>query len=311
MKENSIKTGVCMFAFASGNVSTEGNTPKYYKGVGSVYVLGVNPNKSELEKFFNREMDKDPEYIGEQENMNGEKVATSRIDFIIKTDPEKCNNIEYTGKYSIFLRNEYMFNRDKTKVKVIDKYGRTAWVTVEQCKNHEIPIYSNGNPANIDKNYRPCYTGEEELVKFLIAYLNIPNVMKYINGEWVMVDNASDCEAGLEKINDYFKGNFKELKDIIALQPNNKLKICFGVRTTDDNKQYQAFFTQMPLKNSITNYSKLDKEIQERKNSANSSSSIAHTEYDVEDLHEYVVEATTFESEPNMENTFDSGLPWQ
>ncbi|MDQ9822852.1 hypothetical protein RFZ44_05690, partial [Acinetobacter sp. 163] len=74
--------------------------------------------------------------------------------------------------------------------------------------------------------------GEEELTKFIKAYLNIPNVMKYVNNTWVMVDNPEDCEARLEHIEDYFKGNFKELREVIALQPNNRVKVLFGVKTT-------------------------------------------------------------------------------
>ena len=293
-----------MLAFAAGKVSTEGNAPKLYTGVGSVYVLGINPNKAAMEKLFNREYEEEPNYLGEQE-VNGEKISTVRLSFVIKTDPEKNHGIELTSLYTLFLRKEYRYNRDKTKVQVIDKYGRTCWVTIEQAKNHEIPQYSNG-PANIDKGYRPCYVGEEELVKFLIAYLNIPNPMKYINGTWEMVDHPEDSEAGLEKIADYFKGDFKELKSIIALQPKNKVKLAFGVRTTDDNKQYQTYYTGMPMKNGVTDYSRLDKEIQERKANGGLSSS----EFSVEDLHEYTVEATKFEADSNTESTEDTPFPW-
>ena len=54
-------------------------------------------------------------------------------------------------------------------------------------------------------------------------------------------------------------------KILIKLQPNNKVKALFGVKTTADNKQYQAIYTQKFLKNSINDYSKLEKEVQERK----------------------------------------------
>ena len=301
MKENSMKSSVCMLAFAAGKVSTEGNAPKLYSGVGSVYVLGVNPNKAAMEKLFNREYEEEPNYLGEQE-INGEKIPTVRLSFVIKTDPEKNHGIELTSMYTLFLRKEYRYNRDKTKVQVIDKYGRTCWVTIEQAKNHEIPMYSNG-PANIDKDYRPCYVGEEDLVKFLIAYLNIPNPMKYINGSWEMVEHPEDSEAGLEKIADYFKGDFKEIKSIIALQPKNKLKLAFGVRATDDNKQYQTFYTGMPMKNGVTDYSRLDKEIQERQ----ANGGLSTSEFSVEDLHEYSVESTDFTNNKSESNDLPFG----
>ena len=292
---------VLMMAFAKGNVSTEGNEVKRYIGVAPVFVLGVNPNKKELEAIYNTSLDNDPEYINEVES-DGHQVKNVRIDFITKSDPDKCNGIEFTSKVSLFLKEEYRYNKDKTKVQVIDKYGRTAWVTIEQAKAHEIPVYKNG-PANLDKDYRPCYVGEEDLTNFLKAYLNIPNVMKYVNSTWVMVDKPEDCEARLEHIQDYFKGNFKELKDAIALQPGNKVKVLFGVKTNTENKQYQAVYTPMFLKNSVTDYSRLDKDLQERKNGG----AYPNTEFVVGDLKEYKVEATDLSSAPD--DPFQSN-PW-
>ena len=153
-------------AFGQGQVSTEGGSIKRYIGVASVFVLGVNPTKAELEKLYNRTIENEPSYVGETE-INGEKVAQVRIDFIVKADPEKyldSNNqpLDFVSKVSLFIRRAYRYNKDNTKVQVIDKYGRTAWVTVEQAEAHEVPVYSNG-PANIDKDYRPAYIGEEAL----------------------------------------------------------------------------------------------------------------------------------------------------
>lgn len=294
------KTNFAFMAFGKGQESTEGNVVKMYTGVAPVFILGVNPNKAELEKLYNTQFEKEPEYISEIEvGEDRHKVQNVRLDFIVKTDAEKCNGVEIITKVVFFIRNEYRYNRDKTKVQVIDKYGRTAWVTIEQAKAHEIPMYKNG-PANLDKDYRPAYHGEEELTDFIKSYLNIPNVMKYVNNTWIMVDNPSDCEARLEDINSYFKDDFKELKEVIALQPNNKIKVLFGVRTTDDNRQYQTVYTQMFLRNNITNYSKLDANLQERK----AAGAYPTTEFIVGDLKEYNVEPT------NFSNTTANDMPF-
>ena len=282
-------------AFGQGQVSSEGGSVKRYIGVASVFVLGVNPLKEELEKFYGRTLDNAPEYLGETE-VGNTKVPQARLDFIVKADPEKYLDehnqpLNFVSKVSLFIRKAYRYNKDNTKVQVIDKYGRTAWVTVEQAKAHEVPIYSNG-PANIDKNYRPAYIGEEELIKFLIAYLNIPSCQRYIDGKWVMndADKLSDSEASLEHIEDYFKGDFSELKTIIGYQPNNKVKVLFGVRNTDDNKQYQTVYTRMFLKNGVSDYSKLDKDVKETQNSG----ALSTSEFDCTELHEYIVESTNF-----------------
>lgn len=277
-------------AIAKGKESTEATGYKRYIGVGAAFVKAVNPNKKEMEALYGREQENEPEYVGTVER-DGKDIPNVRISFITNPDPEKYGE-GILIPHTYFLRREYRYNSDKTKVQVIDKYGRTAWVTIEQAKNHEIPMYSNG-PANLDKDYRPAYVGEEELTQFLINYLNIPNVMKYdrANNKWYLVDNPQDSECRLDEIEKYFKGDFTELRSAIALQPTNKVKILYGVRTSDDNKQYQTTYTRMTLKNSVTDYSKLDADVMEMK-SRSTSASVAQTEYRVDDFQEYKVEAT-------------------
>ena len=285
-------------AFGKTQVSKEATEIKRYTGVGSVFVVGVNPSKAELEKLYDRELDKDPEYLTEKDG-----VTSARIDFIIKTDPTaKCSNgIELLTKFSMFIRNEYRFNKDKTKVQVIDKYGRTAWVTKEQAKNHEIPVYKNG-PANIDKDYRPAYVGEEDITNFLKLFLGISNVEKWVKNEATgrrevvgLVDNPQDCECRLENIEDYFKGKFNEIKDAINLMPNNKIKVLFGVRTTDEGKQYQDVYTRKFLSNAVSVYDKLAEDVQTNKDNG----AYPNTEFVVADLQEYTVQATNFNNTNN------------
>lgn len=296
------KLNKVFMAFATGKESTEGGNVKRYIGVGSVQVIGVNPTKEELSKFYNGTIiENEPEYLGTAEvgpEGNKKKVNQVRLDFIIKTDPEKCNSIEVTTKVVFFLRQEYRFNKDQTKVQIIDKYGRTAWATSEEVKTKTIPHYASG-PANIDPDYRPAYIGEEELTEFIKAYLNIPNPMNYVNGSWVDKTPAekAEAEARLDNIDAYFKGDFKELKKIISYQPNNKVKVLFGVKTTTDNKQYQAVYNQKFLKNNISDYSKLDKEVQDRK----AAGAYSDTEFEVCPLKEYTVEATDFSSANNSD----------
>ena len=304
-----MNTGKIFMAFAKGTESTDGAIVKRYTGVAPCYVVGVNPNKKELEEIYGTTVENEPEYRSSVE-VDGRKVENVRIDFIVKTEPEANNGIEMTSKVALFLRKEYRYNKDKTKVQVIDKYGRTAWVTVEQAKAKEIPVYANG-PANLDADYRPCFVGEEELTNFIKAYLNIPNVMKYVDNKWVMVDNPADCVARLDNIDKYFSGNYDELRDVIALQPKNRVKILFGVKTNDEGKQYQAVFTQMFLKNGVRDYSKLEKELADRK----AAGAYPTTEFTVGELKEYNPQPTSFAApaenvgNPFAENPFDTTDP--
>lgn len=274
---------------------------KRYKGVGSVNILAINPTKEQLAEVYGRESDREINYQTEID-VNGTKVPAVRIEFILKTDPEKNSGIETIQRMSVTLRNALNVSKDGSKVQVIDEYTRTAWVTKEQFEKKEIPMYSNG-PANITSNYRAAYIGEETLTNIIKTYLNIPNVQRYIDNKWVMVENPSESECRLDHIEDYFKNDFSELQELITYQPNNKMKVAFGVRTTDDNKQYQAFFTDMVLKNGVTDYTKLEQTIAERQ----SNGAYPNTEFDILPLREF---ENTPSPAPAATTTAAAPSPW-
>ncbi|MBQ9391997.1 MAG: hypothetical protein IJU02_07420 [Lachnospiraceae bacterium] len=287
--------------FSKGNVSTEGAELKRYVGVASVFVRGINPTKEELSKFFNREIENSVDYVGQLDTENG-KVDTIRIDFLVEADKEKYPDVDLKSRVTIFLRKEARISKAGKK-QVIDKYGRTAWATPEEIEQKVIPVYSNGKPANIDKDYRVAYSGEEDLVKFLIAYLNIPSPQKYVNGEWVMqeANKLPDCEAMLECIDSYFKGDIGELKQIIGFQPTNKVKVLFGVRTADDGRQFQTTYTRMFLKNGVSDYSKLDKEVKEAQNAG----ALSTCTFECTELHEYKIDSTDFAEDVKAATPWD------
>lgn len=297
------KTNYAFMAFSKGKESTEGSVVKRYIGVAPAFVLAVNPSKAELEKLYNTEIENAPEYIGETEvgqEGNKKKVPQVRLDFIIQTDPAyKNSGIDFKTKVSFFIAKDVRYNRDGSKVQVINKYGETTWLPIENAKAGTVPESLNWfEPAD----FRPAYIGEEELTGFIKAYLNIPNKSyRKKTGEVVELKDKTEAEARLDKIQDYFKGDFSELRDVIALQPKNKVKCMFGVKTSDDGKQYQTVYTQKFLKNNITDYSKLDAELQERKNNG----AYPTTEFSVCDLKEYAVEATDFNA-----STASSDMPF-
>lgn len=271
-------------AFANGSESVEGATFDKYIGVGVVNVLAVNPTKEKLEELYGTQLQKEPEYTGVKDG-----VKWARVDFIIRVNKEKHPDIDYTGKLSFFLRDEYRTNRDNTKVQVIDKYGETGWLTKEEVANK---TFDRSKFARLSNEFKPCHVGEDSLVRFIKAFLVIPDSTKYVNGKWVFNDELGDSEAALDEINEYFKGNFKELNTIIAMQPNNRVKVVFGVRTSDDNKQYQAFYTNHVMRLNVTDYSRVDAEI---KNSQEAGS-LKGTEFSVCDLKKYEVAPTSFDT---------------
>lgn len=289
-------------AFSKGQKRDAEISVKRYIGLAAVKILGVNPTAEEQNKFFNTTaFTENPVYIGKgkAKNSKGEdiEVPQIRLNFVVRTNPSiKCNNcIEMTTNVSIFLSKgfQYSHKNDVTKIKVIDEFGRTAWATAEDLKNHAIPVYANG-PARISNNYRACYIGEEELLNFLKIYLGIPNpeVWNESQGKFVMkpASELEDCKCGFDNIEKYFNGDISEIKEILSYQPENMIKILFGVRTADDGKQYQATYTRAFVSVTSTNYNRLKKDLED----AQAAGAFSTTAFEVCDLKEFNIQATDY-----------------
>lgn len=294
------KTNFAFMAFGKANESVENAGFKRYIGAAPVFVKAVNPNKAERDALLGANIENMPEYIGEKET-NGKKVPQVRVTFYVQPDVEGAPVIPMT----FFVSKEHRYNKDNTKIQVIDKYGYSGWATKEQLASHEQLKSSSGNNLRITTEYRPAYNGEIQLVEFIKHYLNINELLSYIDEKWVINTklNKDDCECSLD-MEKLFKGDFSEIKEIPTLMPTNKVKVMFGVRTTDDNKQYQAVYTNMVLRNNARDYSAIDKDLQERKNAG----AFANIEFDTKPFREYKVEETTFTSTP--EDMPATQVPW-
>ena len=283
-------------AIARGNESQEAREFKRYIGVAPVFIKAVNPNKKEHEALFNTTLEEAPNYVTNTE-VDGNDVANARIQVVFQPDVEKIGFEMPLVTMTLFIQNRPRVGVNSGKTQVIDKYGRTAWATPEELAAHAIPVYSNG-PADIDKDYRPAYVGEEELMEFVKAYLCIPSINTWDANLKKMVPNTKvkpeECECRFDNLDKIFKGDFSEIKDALGFQPTNKVKVMLGVRTSDDGKLYQAVYTRKFLRNSSTNFSSLDKELQEMIKNAAENGRTLNTEYAAVAVHEYSVEATTF-----------------
>lgn len=285
--------------------STESQGFKRYVGLGSSYVLAVNPSKKELDELRGFESQNDPEYVVDTDN--GKEV---RINFVVRTDPKTCNDIETTNILSFTLRNAPAYSQDGSTVQVIDAYGNYTRVSTEEAKaSHQLP----GN-YKIDQNhYRMAAVGECDLVDFLKKYLGVPSSMDYINGTWVLNDKADDGKFKLEHFKDYFKGDFSELREALEMQPNNKVKLLYGVRTSEDGRQYQAVCNRGDFILHNNAGSKALAKLEGNLASAKARGSWATTDYRVCPLQEWTVEPTNFEA-PSAEapkDDFSSEMPWE
>lgn len=290
--------------------STETQEFKRYMGIGSSKVLAVCPDKKTQDELMGFESQNEPEYV-----VDGENGKEARINFIVRTDPEACNGIEITNKLMFTLRNTPAYNKEQTKVQVIDSYGNTTWMWVEDAKAGKKPLSKDGNPLRIDGKYRMACFGEADLVNFLKVYLRVGSAFKYENGVYVKKADADDFLFSLDHIRDYFKGDFSELRDAIGMQPNNKVKLLYGVKTSDTERgprQYQAIASRegliLPNHANANAITKLQKELSDAKNAG----AYANTEFAVQELQEYEVKATNFaEPAPKTTTSSEAEMPWE
>ena len=299
MKNNK---SIIAMAIAKGRESAEATEVKRYIGVASCNIVAINPNKAALDAIYGRPSDKEPNYVGEQD-VNGVKLPQARIDIFFKLDEkyldETGKHIDTIFRKSIFLTKTAQANRDNTKYKVVDEYGNTAWVTTDQLKNHEVPMYING-PASITKNYRALYRNEEIIMNIIKTFLRITtiridangNPLKYNNASkaWEPTNDASDGLIRFDTIEKFFSGDFKELQEAINYQPNNKMKVLFGVKN-NDGKMYQDIY-DVVLGNGVTNYDRLEKELESTK----ANGGYPNTEFKICEFQEYTVTPTNFSS---------------
>ena len=210
---------------------------KKYIGVASVHVLAVNPSNSRLRSYGWQipEDAQEPKYV--ITDAEGHKSARVRLVVQIQDFDDKP-----VIALDFWVRPDVMFNKDQTKCKIIDSYGRTAYGTKAEVQGKQIPQYSNG-PANISKDYKPCHTGEEDIVLFLMKYLNVTPLQTYDRVKKTWIPTKDPGHVTIDNWKKLCDGDVSEIAAAIAMQPDNRVKVLLGVRTTEDNKTYQTFLS--------------------------------------------------------------------
>lgn len=302
-------------AISKGNASKEAKEFKRYIGVCPVFVKAVNPNKTEHEKLFNTTLEEAPVYVQDKEDAEGNSYKNVRISVVMQPDIEKIGFEMPLVTMPLFVTNQKQFGAKSGKYQVVDKYGRFAWATEAEISAKEIPTNSNGKKADISNDYRIAYVGEEALTKFIRAFLYIPKITVWDNNEQCRVPNTKDkpeeceCRLNVETFEKLFKGDFSEIKEILGFQPNNKVKVCLGVRTdANSGKLFQSVYTKKFMSNASTNYNSLDKMLQADASYAAENNKVLNTEYSAETVHEYSVTPTTFSAAP--ENAPSGDMPF-
>lgn len=210
---------------------------KRYIGLANSKVLAVNPDKATLDKLLGYETKNEPVYVNEA---GGKKECY--INFVVQTVPSVNNGVKITQLLRFTLRNAPALTQDESQVTIIDGYGDCAKMETSAAKAGKVPVSKNGKDLRVVAKYRMAYDGEAALVSFLKALLGVPLAWDYKNGMWVLKEEseAKKGEFRLDNIKDYFNGDFSELREALALQPNSEVKLLYGINTSVDAESGQT-----------------------------------------------------------------------
>jgi hypothetical protein len=249
---------------------------KKYKGLGSFKVVAVNPTMTELSGLYpTRIFDREPDYKSVRED----GTMGTRVCFHLQT-PFKEETINVSVSYFLFSRP--MQNKDNTKVQLVNGYGQSRWVTVEEAKSKQLAELPSNQMPFIG-TWKIAHQGEADLLRFIRAYLGTPDPCLYLSDtkSWKAKDGDAlkMAEGYLEKkdLDAILAGNVKCLREAIALMPENKVKMLMGVHNSQSGSLQQSVY-RFPLKGNTTNYTQL---IRDLENAKSNSQIIAGTDYGV------------------------------
>lgn len=196
----------------TGNSSTEVTVREktIWTGLADCKVLAINPTLTELNDLGINAQN-DPQYIGDDGRV--------RLDIWVKTD----NPQNVTTKFSLWLENKHRESQ-AGKPQWINKYGKTAWYNDE----------SESQDWFLKDGVRQAYIGEEDLHKFLQAYLNVVYNTK---------DKKYD-ECRIDNMEAIFKGDYSELQSILTAYPDNTVRVLLGAKITEEGNIYQNIFNK-------------------------------------------------------------------
>jgi hypothetical protein len=215
-------------------------------------------------------------------------------------------------RYNVYVSEADKDSWTKLDDQLVRNYGNYGRMLKADADQHKKPVSVNGKDLRVDTDYKIACVGQDLLLHFLKTYLGMGCGFDYKNGVWVKKDNAADDEFVLEKIKNYFTGDVSEIREAIAFQPNNKIKLLYGVKTSEDGKEYQSICMRdrFILRSSAneTAIAKMDADLQDAYNRG----SFSNITYKVQPLAEYEVEPTDLSSAPsgNKGSEDSDALPW-
>lgn len=217
-----------------GNVR-EPSTGNYAKQVGifEAKVIGFNPDKEELENILETEIQKDPEYLGEDQEGNAKTTISVWLEDVISGN-------KFNARFTIVDKERT--NKAGDKFQFINSVGLTTWADEKSNTGDWFTKFlDKDKKSKGDKQVRKALNGEEQLYSFLRAWLKLD----YFD---------PSCELILDN-KKLFRGNMKELNDMVKSDFAGTVVCLAIVRTVKNDKgetnDYQGIYNKAFLPGSF------------------------------------------------------------
>ena len=187
---------------------------KLYTGLKNMKVIAINPTQEEMVKIgYNPK--NPPVYLTDGEAEEGKAPSKKlRLDFFLEGDIEGGATVR--TKIAFFLENKHRVNQAGTKGEWINDAARSAWGGVDAAPD--------GFQWFDAATARKAYIGEVDVHLFLVNWLNI----------------QPGDEAKLDNFAALFTGDYSELRQILAANSGNEVKVLLTVR----DGRYQSAYTR-------------------------------------------------------------------
>lgn len=214
---------------------------KLYLGIENFQATAVNPTMKELNDM-GIPVTTEPEYVTKVLRNYGEGEeeydATSVRIYLINKEKTIRTQVNYQ-----IIKSDHLSSTNK--LKVINKYGSSTWLEDSYIKAKTLPA----NMAwFVNEDVKVCLRGEDDLVAFLKAYRNLPNINLTSDGDTKKKGVAVFAQSDLDKL---FKGDFSDIRNaIMGIGDKGMVGYLLGVRHLED-KDVQTLYRQSPLKRFI------------------------------------------------------------
>lgn len=230
--------------------STQSEGPRKYIGVVPCNVIAINPTKTELDFIYGKPVEREPKYVFEKDDK-----TSVLINIWLKSEKPVGEKKVIFNSLKIWISDGIVLFNDKDgteKCRIIDDYGECANITSAQ--------YQAGMPpqnSRVTGNFRPAKRGEETLVSFIKAWLNVEESTKWdsANKKWIPNDPGKVEQAKITyDWERWMTGDVEDLKALVEANEDKVVQVVAGVEKGSDNAYRQAIWDGMFMRSWTTKF---------------------------------------------------------